>query len=284
MKYSGQIGSETSDRIYAIPNFRASPYHNLNIAGTIDFFTRRYVTPLTRIFDIKGSSVVDCGTGYGWFSVAYLLAGGKTAIAVDIDGERLSAAKMIAKIFSVDKHMEFIESPIHKIPLSADSVDIFVSIETLEHVGKANIRTSLQRAKEIASRGIIITTPNKLFPAIAHDTRLPFAHWLPKSIRKYYAMISGREKMNSDNTFLSPFDLNVLLDKFKPASSCLTFQTVKEYLSHYPFYLPYGSDEVNRFQYRPSAAKALYYRIASAVLGRYSYWVMPTLARIFVRR
>jgi 2-polyprenyl-3-methyl-5-hydroxy-6-metoxy-1,4-benzoquinol methylase len=271
-------------RIRSIPHLQNSIYHNLDIAGTLDFFTRRYVQPLACLFDTSNLVVADCGAGYGWFSIAYLLAGGKAAIAIDPDTTRLSAAKDIAAILSVDDRLKFVSSPIQNIPLTSNSVDVLVSIETLEHVGRENTRAALQRIKDIASQGVLITTPNRLFPAVAHDTRLPFAHWLPSSMREKYARMLNRENMNEDSKFLSPFDLGVLLDKFRPSSSCLAFQSFEEYRNHFPVYLPYGSEERKRLRTRPSAAKAAYYRIACTMLGNHSYWVMPSLARIFVRK
>ena len=284
MNNSYEFEPELISRIRALNHFKSSPYHDLDIPGTLDFFYGRYILPLKKVCDINTSLVVDCGAGYGWFSIAYILAGGKAAIAVDVDSDRLSAANKIAELISVEKQIEFICSPIHQLPLSIDSADLFVSIETLEHVGRENIRPSLQKIKETTSKAIIITSPNKFFPVIAHDTRLPFAHWVSANIRKQYAQMFGREGMNDNNQFLSPFDLNILMDKFKPVSSCLTFLSFKEYMGQYPYYLPYGATEMSRMQYKPSLLKSNFYKIVSAILGNYSYWVMPNLAHLFLRR
>ena len=279
-----QVNDTHVNRIRSIPHFRASIYRDLKIGNTLDFFTRRYVKPLAEHFNISESVVVDCACGYGWFSFAYLLAGGKKAIAVDLDAERLSAAKAISKILSVDNRMVFMNSEVQKISLAPNEADIFVSIETLEHVGRNNIITALRRIKDIAAKGIIITTPNKLFPVVAHDTCLPFIHWLPTKRRRGYARFFGREELDEGNEFLTPFDLNILRDKFKPASACLTFRNFKEYRNHFPFYQPYGADESERLQIRPPATKAIYYKVASKVFGANSYWVMPSLSRVFIRR
>ena len=284
MNYPVHVSEADVERIRSIPHFRNSIYRDLDIVGTLDFFARRYVQPLARWFDLTSAVVVDCGAGYGWFSFAFVLSGGSKAIAADIDANRLAAARDIARVLSVDDRMEFIVSPVQSIPLTTNEVDLSVSIETLEHVGRRNIRTALQRIKEVASQGVLITTPNKLFPIIAHDTRLPFAHWLPTGIKMKYAKALGREDTNDNNDFLSPLDMNALLSKFKPVSKCLTFQSYEEYRDHYPFYLPYGPNEKARVRARPSGVMSVYYKIASALFGRYSYWVMPSLAHIFVRR
>jgi len=279
-----QVSDIDVNRIRSIPHFQASIYRDLEIGSTLDFFTRRYVRPLAEHLKISDSVVVDCASGYGWFSFAYLLAGGKKAIAVDLDAERLLAAEEIAKILSVDDRMVFINSEIQKIPLASNEADIFVSIETLEHIGRTNIMTTLSRIKDIAAKGVIITTPNKLFPVIAHDTCLPLIHWLPTKRRRRYARLFGREELDEGNEFLTPLDLNILRDKFKPVSACLTFRTFEDYRNHFPFYQPYGANESERPQVRPAATKAIYYKVASRVFGANSYWVMPSLARVFIRR
>jgi hypothetical protein len=180
--------------------------------------------------------------------------------------------------------MAFINSEIQAIPLASNDADIFVSIETLEHIGRNNIITALSRIKDIAAKGVIITTPNKLFPVVAHDTCLPFIHWLPTKKRRRYARLFGREELDEGNDFLTPLDLNILRDKFKPVSACLTFRNFEDYRNHFPFYQPYGADESERLQVRPAATKAIYYKVASRVFGANSYWVMPSLSRVFIRR
>src|SRR5262245_6081367 len=124
------------ESIRSVPHFRNSIYHNLDIKATLDFFTRRYVEPLSHFVDISRCVVVACACGYGWFSSAYLLAGGKRVLAIDLDAERLEAAKEIAKILRVDHAMECVVSPIQNIPLGVNEADVFVTIETLEHIGK----------------------------------------------------------------------------------------------------------------------------------------------------
>jgi hypothetical protein len=279
-----QLSDNKIEQVQALPYFKNSIYHNLNIEKTIDFFTRRYIQPLARKFDLSASTVVDCGTGFGWFSFAYLLAGGKAAIAVDMDSQRLATAEHISTILSVHDRMEFIVSPIQNIPLAPDSADIFVSIETLEHIGKKNIRLALERIKGITSQGILITSPNKLFPIVAHDTRLPFIHWLPPGKRKKIVKIFRREKMDQGNEFLFPFNLNSLLEKFQPCSKCLAVEDFKAYRSLFPIYLPYGSDENTRFLSNLSRSKALYYNLISVAFRQYSYWLMPSLAVMLERR
>lgn len=72
--------------------------------------------------------------------------------------------------------------------------------------------------------------------------------------------------MNENNAFLSPFNFEILLDKFKTFSSCLTFQNFNEYRNHFPFYLPYGSNEQECFRDHTSIMKVIYYKIAITML------------------
>lgn len=282
LEYPFKIKKPQQEKIREIPYLASSVYSNLEIELTLEFYYKRYVQPLTNFFDIFQSCLLDCGAGFGWFSYAYLLAGGKYAILADLDLERLQASLEIGRILGVDDKMEIVHASIQELPYSQDEIDIMVSIETLEHVGKKNIQPALCHIRDITAKGILLTTPNRLFPSIAHDTRLPFAHWLPKSLRRVYAKAFDREKMDHNNDFLSPWDLGTLLAKFKPATTCLTFTDHSMFKAHYPFYLPYNTH--NKWQQNPGKLKSSYYLISSTLLGKYSYWVMPSLARIFVRK
>jgi len=272
------------EKIQTNPHFRNSIYHDIDVAKTLDFFTKRFVHPLSFYIDIKHSTIIDCGAGYGWFSIAYLLAGGQKAIAADSDKHRLHVAQEFSQLFGVDDRIKFINASIESLSLPSDYADIFVSIETLEHVGKENIKPALNNIMKIASQGVLITTPNSFFPIIMHDTRLPLAHWLPNGVRQVYADLFGRGEMNANNSFVSPIDLNVLSHKFRPASRCLTFSSFKEYKSHFPLYLPYGKDESKRTRIKPTLTKSFYYRLICGMFGKYSYWLMPSLSHIFIRK
>jgi 2-polyprenyl-3-methyl-5-hydroxy-6-metoxy-1,4-benzoquinol methylase len=278
------VSAEDIARIRAVSHLQRSSYRDLDIAATLDFFRNRYLRPLARIHPLADATLVDCASGYGWLAIGFLLAGGRSAIAVDMDAERLDAARRIAEIFGVAERMELLCSPMQSIPLEVDAADFFVSVETLEHVGRENVRPALERMRDIARRAVLLTTPNKLFPAVAHDTRLPFLHWLPPKRRGRVARLFGREELDAGSEFLSPFDLRILLEKFRPVSRCVTFEDFAEYRRQFPFYQPYGPDDSKRRIGRPSLAKATYYRAASELLGSRSYWVMPTLTTLMARR
>lgn len=279
-----RIDDDVSKKIQSVAHLQNSIYRDLDISATINYFFKRYVQPLSTRFNISESTVVDCGAGFGWFSFAYILAGGKQVIAVDLEEQRLDAAVNVARILGIEHKIQFIQSAIQDIDLPGNAAEIFVSIETLEHVGQENIRPALLRIKEIASRGVLITTPNKLFPVIAHDTRLPFVHWFSPNVRRLFTRLFKRGHLDFGNQFVSPFDMEVLLDKFYPDTTCLTFRNYEEYLAHFPVYLPYGRQESKRWLAKPSSILAAYYKFASHSFGLKSYWVMPSLAVLFVRR
>jgi len=278
------IKEEQIKAVRDLKRFRKSIYHNLDIRLTLEYFTKRFVTPLSREFDIRNSIAVDCGAGYGWFSLAYLLAGGKGVIAIDVDKERLKACKEILEIFSVSGRAQYIVSNMLNLPLSSQEVDLFVTIETLEHVGKKRILKILKNISEVARRGILLTTPNKLFPVIMHDTRIPFIHWIAPRFRLRYSALFGRKEMDDGNEFISPFDLQLIRDQFRPMTSCLACLNYREFLNMYPLYFPYGSNENSRYRTQTGNLRSIYYRIAAFLLGKNSYWIMPNLACIFKRK
>ncbi len=66
-------------------------------------------------------------------------------------------------------------------PFSDKQFDLVWSNAVLEHVGDA--RCQVRFLREIARTGAnaFITTPNRWFPIEVH-TRVPFVHWLPRSV------------------------------------------------------------------------------------------------------
>jgi 2-polyprenyl-3-methyl-5-hydroxy-6-metoxy-1,4-benzoquinol methylase len=259
-------------------------YNNLDVAATLDYFTRWYVHPLSQRVDIQNATVVDCGSGHGWFSFAYLLAGGKQTITADISETRLASAKQIADLLGLTQKIQFIHSGIQDIPLQPNSAEIFVSIETLEHVGQEQIKRSLLHIKNVASQIVLITTPNKLFPVVPHDTRLPFVHWLPPHQRKVITRMTKRAHQDQGNQFVSPFDLKVIMDKFRPDSICLTFRSVDEFKASFPLYKPYGSNSRKRLRKTAPTLLSAYYTLVCPLFAKRTYWVTPSMACIFVRR
>ena len=270
--------------IAEIEYVRNGMYGDLDFNGTLDYMHRRYVQPVSGVIDISQASLADCAAGFGWLSFAFLLAGGKTATLIDADLSRISAAEEIAQILGVHDRCTFANSFLQQTMIDADSVDIFACIETLEHVGEENVHACLSAICNSAKHVVVLTTPNKLFPLIAHDTRLPFAHWLPPFLLKRYAKWFGREKCELGNYFLAPWHLSVLRKKFVPKTSFQTFAGMHDFDRFYPHYLPYGN--MPQFRIRRSASKLqrLFVLCAGKIFGVNAHAVSPNLATIWCRR
>jgi ubiquinone/menaquinone biosynthesis C-methylase UbiE len=259
-------------------------YRDLDCELTLDYMRRRFVAPLAKHLDINAATMLDCAAGFGWLSFAYLLAGGKHAVLVEMDDERLDAARAIASRLGVERRCTFIPTRIQDVDLGEDGVDIFATVETLEHVGRENIRASIRNMTRTASRAVVLTTPNFLFPKVAHDTELPFAHWLPDGLRHRYALANGRDAMDRGNQFLLPWHLAPLAAKFRPISRYQTFETAAEYDRFYPHYMPYGANEAQRYRTAPKRGQRALHRALAMALGRYSFALAPSLASVWLRR
>jgi Methyltransferase domain len=258
-------------------------YSDLDVGLTLDYMRRRFVVPMSRHVEIERATLLDCAAGFGWLSFAYLLAGGGRAILADLDAERLAAARDIARNLGLLERCEFRVAAMAEAA-GPDSVDIFASVETLEHVGREHIAASVRGLARAARQAVILTTPNALFPIVAHDTALPFAHWLPAGFRRRYAAMAGRAGGDRGNQFLRPWDLAPLTAKFRPVSTYQTFESLGEFDDFFPHYLPYGPDDCQRRRARPKRGQRLLQIGLASLLGRYSFALAPNLASVWVRR
>ncbi|MFZ5790040.1 MAG: class I SAM-dependent methyltransferase [Pseudomonadota bacterium] len=271
-----------AQRIGAVPHLARGLYQDLDIEGTIDFMARRYVDPIGQRVDLGRATMADCAAGYGWLSIAFLLRGGAEAILIDPDAERLAGAQEICRILGVADRCRFLNRTLQDTGLDDDAVDIFATIETLEHVGRDAVEGSVKEITRVTRRLVVLTTPNRIFPVVAHDTALPFAHWLPRPLRRGYAAAFGRLAREQGNCFLAPWDLKPLAAKFRPDSRIHTFNTVEEMKRFYPHYLPYG-DPAKRRRQRPNALLLRYQALLAALLRTRAYSLAPNLASVWVR-
>lgn len=277
-------GLRTLADIDYLRHFDRGIYHDLDLELTLDYMRRRFVAPVSQHLDIRAATILDCAAGFGWLSFAYLLAGGRHAVLVEMDAPRLDAARAIAERLGIARRCTFVPSRLQDIDFGVDAVDIVASVETLEHVGRDNIRAGIRAMTRAASRVVVLTTPNFLFPVVAHDTELPFAHWLPASLRRRYAAAKGRADLDRGNQFLMPWDLAPLAGKFRPVSRYQTFATRDEYDRFYPHYMPYGADRTQRIRLAPKRGQRALHRGLAAALGRYSFALAPNLASVWLRR
>lgn len=278
---------ESSDKMEsdqkALHYFYSGGYGDLDWEATLDYMTKRYIRPLQREFDLNTMRFADCAAGFGWLSFAYLRAGGRHATLIEPDRLRLEAARAIAVRLGMVERCTFICSTLESAPLENQSIDIFACVETLEHVGRDSITACVATIVRCAGHGVLLTTPNALFPVIAHDSRLPFAHWLPKAARRRYAAIFNRLEQEVGNDFLTPADLALLRQYFEPVARYQTFVSYGEFLDFYPHYLPYGP-AANRNRQRPSLFLRLFVRLAGMLFGKHAYRVSPNLSNIWIRK
>ena len=256
-----------------------SVYRDFDFGGVIDFYLRRYVKPLGAFVDIRADDTVsDIGTGYGWLAIAFALGSEARIVAIDADEARLGAARDIAQVLGLAARIDWRIGKLGRLPLGEREARVAYCIEVLEHTGCS--RPAIRDLGRVTGEALVITTPNLFFPIVAHDTRLPFCHWLPLPLRARYARLCGRGDREKGNLFWSPRSLLRELPAFEVASRFLHFASRQEYLATFPIYVPY---EGGGFRYADGRLKSAYYRIAT-LLGRHSLYVMPSLACTLRRR
>ena len=264
--------------ITRIPHFAGGAYAALPIAQTLEFYRKRYVDQLGSFRPLNSETVIaDIGTGYGWLAMAFAAYSPVRVIAIEMDAPRLAAGREIARILGLADRITWLPEGLGRISLADRSVDVAYCIEVLEHVQRdpATVRDLERLARDL----LIVTTPNRWFPVIAHDTRLPLCHWLPMPLRRAYAKMFGRDNCENDNLFWSAPQLDRHLTGWKPVAGFLHYRNLDDYVATYPFHLPYVG---GGYQTNPGRAKLAYYRLA-AMLGPASRYVMPNLAMAWRR-
>jgi 2-polyprenyl-3-methyl-5-hydroxy-6-metoxy-1,4-benzoquinol methylase len=265
------ISDEQMAAIRRVDHFSRSEYCGLDLNRLLDEYIGDFVEPLLRLAGAPGT-VADVGAGYGWLALAFALRTGAAITAIEYDGARLDAAREIAGILGVAQRIEYVQASIASLPLAERSVDAVYCIEVIEHTGvQADFVAQLCR---ISRDVLVITTPNKLFPVINHDTALPFCHCLPLRLRDLYAAAFGRRSRQENNLFWSPRRLLGSVSGFQRVSRFMQFASYADYRDA-----------------RPADGKPLtlarrclnaYFALAS-VLGRRSVYALPNLASTFRR-
>ena len=259
------------EAIRRVDHFARSEYRQLDLNRLLDEYVGDFVEPLLRLAG-PPAEVADVGAGYGWLALAFALRTEAKVTAIEYDGARLEAARHIAAILGVAQRIEWVQASIENLPLPERSMDAVYCIEVIEHTGvQANFVAQLCR---ISRDVLVITTPNKLFPVINHDTALPFCHWLPLRVRDLYASTFGRGGRQENNLFWSPRKLFAGVSGFRRVSRFMQFASYADYR-----------------EFRPAGGRRLslarrcigaYFALAS-LLGRRSVYVLPNLASTFRR-
>ena len=274
-----EVSASQRNAIAAVPHFREGAYGYLPVEETLDFYRKRYVQQLANFRAIDASTVIaDVGAGYGWLAMAFAAFSPAQVIAIEMDAGRLQAGRQIATILGLSDRITWVAQGLGEISLADRSVDVAYCIEVLEHV-QCEPKTVVDLAR-LPRDLLILTTPNQWVPVIAHDTRLPFCHWLPLSARNTYARAFKRDHIEHDNLFWSPRALDRLLTGFEPVANFLHYKTLDDYVATYPFHLPYLNGGHHA---RVGGAKLAYYKLA-ALLGPASRFIMPNLAMVWQRK
>jgi hypothetical protein len=275
------LSAQEVQQILEVPEFaNNSDYNNLEPQPTLEYMKALYVDQMHRHFDISDAVLCDCAAGYGWLGLAFLLCGGGKVVFVEPLDMKLVAVRKFCDILGLTDRCEFRKEFLQDLPLADYSVDIFATIETLEHVGKENVEASIKTIDRLTRKMVIVTTPNRLFPVISHDSKVPFAHWLPVKWRDTYLKLWGKSYAGH-NHFLIPKDLGILRGRFSPVSRALTFPDFDSWVKHYPCFSPYGK---GRWKQKPSSLLSFVLRITSTLLGTNSYLLNPNLASVWLAR
>jgi 2-polyprenyl-3-methyl-5-hydroxy-6-metoxy-1,4-benzoquinol methylase len=266
------ISEEQIAAIRQVDHFSGSEYRGLDLNRVLDEYINDFVEPLLRLAGAP-ATVADVGAGYGWLTLAFALRTGARITAIEYNGARLDAARKIARILGVEHRIEYVQASIASLPLPERSMDAVYCIEVIEHTGvQADFVAQLCR---ISRDVLVITTPNKFFPVINHDTALPFCHWLPLRMRDRYASAFGRVGRQENNLFWTPGRL---------LGSAGGFQRVSRFMQ-FASYADYRDAQSASGKPLTLARRCLnaYFALAS-LLGKRSVYVLPNLASTFRRR
>lgn len=268
------ISPEQASAISKVDHYKNSEHLFLDVNEFLNSYMLNFVEPLLAIKN-EPRSIADIGTGYGWLAIAFALRTNAQVIAVERDPTRIQAAVQIASVLGVSDRIEWVVGSIEKLPFADRAFDAVYCIEVIEHTGtNPNYIKELTR---VSNDILVITTPNKFFPVINHDTALPFCHWLPLWLRDIYASCFKRSYKQENNLFWSPISFLSAFDDFERISRFLQFRDYREYLE--------SSRLLKNSSYvsRSARSKETYFRYASK-LGKYSIFFIPNLASTFRRR
>lgn len=286
--------------------------NDINIEGAIEWFEKVYIKQISKIININNKILCDCACGYGWLTFAYLLSGvNNRAVCIDMDRELLHSVKNISKIVEVSDRITFILGDIAKLPLKQKSVDVFASIETLEHVGdnsdlqmkyydrkdKDMIISMFNKQRElqlialdeirrVTSEALIIATPNKFYFKDTHDTGLKFVHLIPRYLGIKYSLRHSKEGYSHaplHSRFISHYELENKLYDFKLVTPFFCSNNVEEYQQLFPTYYPYGSSGGGT-SYGITGIKLALIRLMFLILGKKSRYFLPRIQGIYVRK
>jgi SAM-dependent methyltransferase len=266
------ISVEQATAIRQIDHFCNSEYQRLDLDALVDEYMQNFVLPLIALTG-PPRSVADIGAGYGWLAFAFALGTDAEVTMMEYDPKRSQAAQQIAAVLGISHRIRWLVGSIAAIPLNDREIDAVYCVEVIEHTGVEDAYVA--ELCRISNDVLVITTPNKVFPIIRHDTVLPFCHWLPLRARDIYAGWFGRRNLQQNNLFWSPRRLLGAVSGFERQSRFLQFASYGAY-QVVQGSLPQCSSRLDRLQ-------ALYFA-AAARTGRLCIFLLPNLASTFRRK
>jgi SAM-dependent methyltransferase len=282
----GKWISDTEARqIRAIPHYRdteeAGQCGGADIQTTFGWYNTHFVDQILKFRpDPNIRSIADIGTGYGWLAIAFALTTRPRIriIAVEYDERKLAAARQIAEIFGVAQRIQWCAGSIGRLPFGNQEIDITFCVEVIEHI-RDDVEVMRDLAR-ITKQFLVVTTPNKTFPIIHHDTSLPCCHWLPPGrLRDWYAGAFGRRDRQENNRFWSPNKLLTAVPEFERISTFLQFRNFRDYVeAQHRLYSGTGEPGGLTKMFRQ-----IYYQGAGWA-GKRSIYFLPNLASTFRRR
>lgn len=266
------ISDEQAAAIRQIDHFCNSEYQRLDLDALVDEYMQNFVEPLIALAGAP-RSVADIGAGYGWLAFAFALGTDAEVTMMEYDPRRSQAAQQIAAVLGVGHRIRWLVGSIAAIPLNDREIDAVYCVEVIEHTGVEDAYVA--ELCRISNDVLVITTPNKVFPIIKHDTVLPFCHWLPLRARDIYAGWFGRRNLQQNNLFWSPRRLLGAVAGFERQSRFLQFASYSAYRSVQQS-LPRRSGRFDQIQGA--------YFAAAARTGRLCIFLLPNLASTFRRK
>jgi SAM-dependent methyltransferase len=272
------LSNEQKRLVQADLHFGRSAQRNVDPEALLRYYKRAFVDVIHGFrSDRTIGTIADIGSGYGWLSFAVACATDCRIIAVDNDQGRQQAAQRIAGILGISQRIEWRLGSLGRLPLGDKEADAVFCIEVIEH---AAVDPAIMRdLGRVTSDLLIVTSPNKLFPVINHDTRLPFCHWLNNGARDRYAALFSRSDLQDGNQFWRPGQM---------ISELQDFDRVSRFL-HFPSYREYQAVRLSSAEASPDVGfpwrqiRDAYFRCA-ATAGKRSIYLLPNIASTFRRR
>lgn len=274
----GGISDAAAERIKAVPHFGGSHYARWNVRKIYDSYRFLFADLLDQYIPVRPiRTVADIGGGYGWLAFALAARTDVRVILIEMNEPRLDAARQIAEILGVADRIEWRAGALPALPLADQEADVSFCVEVIEHAGDAP--AVVRELGRVTRDLLVVTSPNKLFPVIKHDTKLPFCHWLPPRLRNPYARALNRLDMQDNNLFWTPGRVAAALPDFQRISRFLQFPTYADYVEAER---RLGANASGGSELFRQAREALFRLIALA--GDRSVYLMPNLGSTFQRR